>query len=449
MNDKTIGKIVGDTANRSVAIIGSGPGGMYVAQALLEKVPTCRIDIFDRLPTPFGLIRGGVAPDHQHTKRVDQKYADIFAKNENVRYLGNVELGRDVTIDDFNAIYDAVVLAYGAPFDNKLGIPGEDKKNVFGSNALVGWYNCHPDFLDLNPDLDINGVVVIGVGNVAIDVARVLSRTPEEMATTDIADYAISAIDASPLKEVWMIGRRGPIEAAFSNTELKELGALADATSVVDASVIPAEVPADFEEREKKARGRILDTLRALAEGKTGKKRRTIHIEFFGSPVEILGGETVEGIRIERTKVVDGRCIPTGETYDIPCQMVVTCIGSRAEAIANLPFNERSGIITHEDGKVSPGVYAAGWLKRGATGTIGTNRLDSFAVTDLLISEFGGPAKPGPDAFDHLVVERELKPVTFDDWLIIKELEEKAATDPAPRRKFATVEEMLDGLGVA
>ena len=438
---------MGATENRSVAIIGSGPGGMYVAQALLEKAPGCRIDIFDRLPTPFGLIRGGVAPDHQHTKRVDQKYADIFLQNENVRYFGNVTLGRDLSIPDFTAIYDAVVLAYGAPFDNKLGIPGEEKKNVFGSNAFVGWYNCHPDFLELNPDLDIDSAVVIGVGNVAIDVARVLSRTPAEMATTDIADYAIAAIDASPLKDVWMFGRRGPVEAAFSNTELKELGALTDATSVVDASVIPAEVPDEVEDREKKARGRILDTLRDLAKGKAGEKRRTIHIEFFASPVEILGGEKVEAIRMERTRVEGGRCIATGETFDIPCQMVVTCIGSRAESVENLPFDEKRGIVSHDDGRVTPGVYAAGWLKRGATGTIGTNRLDSYAVTDLLISEFTGPAKPGPDAFDRLAIERGLSPVSFDDWLVIKELEENAASAPAPRRKFPTVGEMLSGLG--
>lgn len=441
--------MAGDTDNRSVAIVGSGPGGMYVAQALLEKAPDCRIDIFDRLPTPFGLIRGGVAPDHQHTKRVDKKYATSIEENSQVRYLGNVALGRNVSIDDLTAIYDAVVLAYGAPYDNRLGIPGEDKKNVYGSNALVGWYNCHPDFKDLSPDLDVDAVAVIGVGNVAVDVARVLSRTPGEMASTDIADYAMDAIDASPLKDVWMFGRRGPVEASFTNTELKELGALEDATCVLDDSVVPEDVPADYPEKEKKARLRILETLQGLSEGKAGEKRRTVHIEFFASPVEILGGDQVEGIRMERTRVEDGRCIPTGETFDIPCQMVVTCIGSRAEAIEDVPFNEDWGIVAHEDGKVAPGVYAAGWLKRGATGTIGTNRLDSYAVTDKLISEFDGPSKPGPDAFDALAAGRGIRTVSFDDWIVIKRLEEGAATDPAPRRKFVTVEEMLAGLDKA
>jgi ferredoxin--NADP+ reductase len=418
---------------------------MYVAQALLEKAPGCRIDIIDRLPTPFGLVRGGVAPDHQHTKRVDRKYAETTG-HEHVRLIGNLELGRDVSLAELEQIYDAVVLAYGAPFDNRLGIPGEEKKNVFGSNAFVGWYNCHPDFRDLNPDLNVAAAVVIGVGNVAIDVARVLSRTPEEMNTTDIADYAIEPIDASPLRDIYMIGRRGPVEAAFTNTELKELGALHDATTVLDASVIPDAVPDTVDEREQKARARILETLRELARGKAGAKRRTIHIEFFAMPVEILGGDRVEAIRMERTRVEDGRCIGTGETYDIPCGLVVTCIGSRAEPIEGVPFDAKRGIAIHQDGKVKPGVYAAGWLKRGATGTIGTNRLDSYAVVDLLLSEFKGPAKPGPAALDRLAAERGLRLTTYDDWLTIKKLEEEAASHPAPRRKFSTVEEMLKAL---
>ena len=186
-----------EQSNRSVAVVGSGPGGIYMAQALLEKAPGCHIDIIDKLPTPFGLVRGGVAPDHQHTKRVDRKYAETM-EHESVRLVGNLALGRDISLDELVGIYDAVVLAYGAPWDNKLGIPGEDKKGVYGSNAFVGWYNCHPDFRDLGPDLEIESAAVIGIGNVAIDVARVLSRTPKEMLTTDIADYAIEAIDASP-----------------------------------------------------------------------------------------------------------------------------------------------------------------------------------------------------------------------------------------------------------
>ncbi len=436
-------------SDRSVAIVGSGPGGMYVAQALLEKAPGCQIDIIDRLPSPFGLIRGGVAPDHQKTKRVDQKYAQSITDNDNVRYVGNIALGRDISLDELTDIYDAVVLAYGAPYDNKLGIPGEDKKGVYGSNAFVGWYNCHPDFKDLGPGLNINTAAVIGIGNVAIDVARVLSRTPAEMSTTDIADYAMDDIDAASLKDIYMFARRGPLEAACTNNELKEMGVLEAATTVIDGSILPDEMPDEMDDREKKVRARIVDTLKDLSTAKAGEKRRTVHIEFYASPIEILGGDSVEGIRMERTKVEDGRCVGTGETFDIPCEMVVTCIGSRAEAIEGIPFNERSGIVQHEEGRVAPGVYAAGWVKRGATGTIGTNRLDSYAVTDLLVADFGGDAKPGPSALDALTKERGLQAISFDDWLVIKELEENAAPDPAPRKKFSTVEGMIEGLNSA
>ena len=436
-------------SDRSVAIVGSGPGGMYVAQALLEKAPGCKIDILDRLPSPFGLIRCGVAPDHQKTKRVDQKYAQTITENNNVRYVGNIALGRDVSLNELSAIYDSVVLAYGAPYDNKLGIPGENKVGVFGSNAVVGWYNCHPDFKDLAPDRNISTAAVIGIGNVAIDVARVLSRTPMEMATTDIADYAMTNIDAGTLRDIYMFARRGPLEAACTNNELKEMGLLDDATTVVDGSILPDDMPEAMDDREKKVRLRILDTLKVLSQAKANEKRRTVHIEFFASPVEILGGEKVEGIRMERTKVESGRCIGTGDTFDMPCEMVITCIGSRAEAIEGIPFNERSGIVEHKDGRVSPSVYAAGWVKRGATGTIGTNRLDSYAVTDLLIADFTGEAKPGPEKLNNLVNERKLQSVSFDDWLIIKMLEETAAPEPSPRKKFSTIEGMIAGLNAA
>jgi len=436
---------VGNSGERSVVIVGSGPGGIYAAQALLEKVPGCRIDIIDRLPTPFGLVRGGVAPDHQHTKRVDRKYA-ATATAEGVRFLGNIELGRDVSLDELTERYDAVVLAYGAPFDNRLGIPGEDKQGVYGSNAFVGWYNCHPDFRDLDPDLDVEAAVVVGIGNVAVDVARVLSRTPAEMAVTDIADYAIERIDASPLKEVHMFGRRGPVEASFTNTELKELGALQDATTDIDPAQIPDGVPDTMEGAEQRARTRILDTLRGFGGTPARPKRRAIHIRFFASPVEILGGERVEAIRMERTRVEDGRCIGTGETFDVPCGLVVTCIGSRAEAITGVPFDDKRGIAKHKDGVVAPRVYAVGWLKRGASGTIGTNRLDSYDVVDRLIAHFEGPPRPGPEALDALIVERSLKAVSFDDWLILNRLEEASADEGAPRRKFTHIDDMLAAL---
>ena len=433
---------------RSVAIVGSGPGGMYVAQALLEKAPGCSIDIIDKLPTPFGLIRGGVAPDHQKTKRVDQKYTKTVLA-DGVRFVGNVTVGADVSLDELEAAYDAVVLSYGAPYDRQLGVPGEDKINNLGSNAFVGWYNCHPEFRNLDPDLNIKSAVVIGVGNVAIDVARVLAKTPAEMAATDIADYAVTGIHDSPLEEITMFGRRGPIEAAFTNTELKELGGLADCVTDVDALQLPKEVPATLDDRERKVRGRILETLWGLSEPAEATARRRLHIRFYAMPVEVLGGEHVEGIRMEHTRVEDGRCVGTGDTFDVPCQLIVTCIGSRAEAIEGIPFDNGRGIVAHADGKVMPGVYAAGWAKRGAVGTIGTNRLDSYAMTDLMVAEFHGEPKPGPAALDALLAARRVRAVSFDDWLVINRLEEEAADEAAPRRKFSTIKDMLAALETA
>jgi ferredoxin--NADP+ reductase len=269
------------------------------------------------------------------------------------------------------------------------------------------------------------------------------------MLPTDIADYAIKAIDASPLKDLHMFGRRGPVEAAFTNIELKELGALEAATTTVDSAIIPTELPAGMDDREQKVRTRILDTLKGLSEGKAGEKRRTIHMEFYAMPVEILGDDSVDGIRMERTKVEEGRCIGTGETFDVPCRMVVTCIGSRAEPIEGVPFNDRWGIAEHQDGRVKPGVYAVGWLKRGASGTIGTNRLDSYGVADLIVADFTGNPKPGADGLDAFAQEHNLRLTSYDDWMTLKKLEEGAVPDPTPRQKFSRVEDMLAALDSA
>jgi len=439
---------VGDDTDRSVAIIGSGPGGMYVAQALLEKAPGCRIDIIDKLPTPFGLIRGGVAPDHQKTKNVDKKYAKT-AQSEGVRFLGNITLGKDVSLTELEETYDSVVLSFGAPYDRQLGIPGQDKANVIGSNAFVGWYNSHPEFRNLDPDLNVDSVVVIGIGNVAVDVGRVLAKSPQEMATSDIADYAVQRIDESPLTDIHMFGRRGPVEAAFSLTELRELGEIEASNIDIDQLQLPKELPSDLDDRTRRIKGNILDALWKMSDQEPEAKRRCLHVRFFAMPVEILGGEHVTGVRMEHTRVEGGRCIGTGETFDVPCGLVVTCIGSRAEPIEGVPFNEDRGIVQNDGGKVKDGVYAAGWAKRGAVGTIGTNRLDSYEVADRIVAEFSGEAKPGPKGMDSLIKRRKLQTVDFDDWLVINRLEEEAASGGAPRRKFATVKEMLASLAAA
>ncbi|MGB0627025.1 MAG: FAD-dependent oxidoreductase, partial [Alphaproteobacteria bacterium] len=258
----------------NVAVIGAGPSGFYTVDALLKADKDIRVDIIERLPTPFGLIRGGVAPDHQTTKKVARVY-EKTALTDGVGYFGNVEVGRDVTIAELQEMYDAIVLAVGAPRDRKLGIPGEDKTGVFGSADFVGWYNGHPDFTDLAPDLNTNTVVVIGQGNVAVDTARVLVKTAEEMTETDIADHAADAIAASPITDVYMVGRRGPIEAKFTNVELREMGQLEQCAPIVDAAQLPDEITGDFDDRDRRLRERNLATLREFTEmSPEGKPKR-------------------------------------------------------------------------------------------------------------------------------------------------------------------------------
>ena len=359
----------------NVAVIGSGPSGFYTVDALLKSDKDVHVDIIERLPTPFGLIRGGVAPDHQTTKKVARVY-EKTALSDGVGYFGNVEVGRDVSIEELKDIYDAIVLAVGAPRDRKLGIPGEDKANVYGSADFVGWYNGHPDFTDLEPDLDIDTVVVIGNGNVAVDVARVLVKTDDEMAETDIAHHAADAIEASPIRDVYMVGRRGPIEAKFTNVELREMGKLDDCVPVIDPDVLPEEVEGDWSDRDRRLKERNLATLKEFPDvDPTGKSKR-VHFTFYAKPVEILGGDKVEGIRFERTRVEDGRSVGTGETFDIACGMVVPAIGYFSEPFPGVPFDEENGIVVHDDGRVGGSVYAVGWIKRGPTGVIGSNKPD-------------------------------------------------------------------------
>ncbi|MEE2998220.1 MAG: FAD-dependent oxidoreductase, partial [Pseudomonadota bacterium] len=395
---------------RSIAVVGSGPGGMYAVQGLLDKNPDCRVDVIERLASPFGLIRGGVAPDHQKTKRVSKAYERSLS-DERVRYLGNVEVGRDIKVQDLLGMYDAVILAYGAPHDNQLGVKGEELTNVYGSNAFVGWYNGHPDFKDLNPDLNVASAVIIGVGNVALDVARVLTKTKSEMSITDLVGYAAKATEESPVKDVYMLGRRGPVEAAFTNVELREMGELENASPVIDPDHLPDTIAADYmSDRDLRLREKNVETMRSFLDVSPEGKTKRVHFGFFLSPIEILGTNRVEGVRCERTTVdANGKVQGIGQITDIPAQLVITCIGSRAFAIDDLPFNDDWGIIKNEDGKVSERLYAVGWLKRGASGTIGTNKNDSIEVVDKLISELEGPERDGCSAINEFLARRGVR----------------------------------------
>ena len=428
----------------SVAIVGSGPSGFYTAEALAKAEADCLIDIIERLPAPHGLIRYGVAPDHQTTKKVSRNF-DKTAGHESVRYFGNIEVGRDISVEELRSIYDAVVFAIGAPFDRKLGIPGEDKDGVIGSAAFVGWYNGHPDFVDLAPNLDTPNVCVVGNGNVAIDIARVLVKTRSEMASSDIPEYALGAIERSAVRDVHMLGRRGPIEAKFTNVELREMAELEACAPVIDAAILPDGVPEESEmsDRDRRLRERNLATLRAFAERDPDAMPKRVHFQFFAAPVEILGGDRVEGLRLERTEVVDGRAVGSGAFFEIETGLVIPAIGYRSHGLAGLPFDEAGGIVISDDGRIDDGLYCVGWVKRRPTGVIGTNRPDGQAAARQIVEDHPRGGKPGREALIEMLGDRGARMVSYQDWQTLDAHEQAQAGDAAPRRKLVTVEEML------
>jgi NADPH-dependent glutamate synthase beta subunit-like oxidoreductase len=429
----------------TVAIIGAGPSGFYTVDVLLKSGREYSIDIIDRIPAPYGLIRYGVAPDHQTTKNVSRAFEKTALRAE-VQYFGNVELGRDVTLEELKSLYDVVVLAVGARLDKRLGIPKEKLKGVYGSVEFVNWYNGHPDCCNLDPDLNIDSVVVVGNGNVAIDVARVLVKNRQEMAHSDLPEYAVAAIEASPLTDVYMCGRRGPVEAKFTNVELREMGELEICTPIIDPTILPDEVTGGWSDRDRRLREKNLGTLRGFTEIEPGDRPKRVHFQFFSSPVEILGEERVEAVRFERTRLEDGRTVGTGEYFEIPCGLVVAAIGSQSEEIDGVPFDEKQGIVSNTDGWVADNVYAVGWVMRGSTGVISTNRNDAVQVADQIGEKFSEGSKPGRPELESLLAEREVRRVSFKDWKSIEAVEIANAAEGAPRRKFVSIEEMLGAL---
>jgi len=429
-----------------VAIVGAGPGGFYTAAALVKLGLECRIDLIEALPTPFGLIRGGVAPDHQSTKAVSKAFART-ARDPHVRYYGNVEVGRDLTLDELRGMYDAVVLALGAPVDRGLGIPGADKRGVYGAAAFVGWYNGHPDFRDLDPDLDTAAVAVIGNGNVAIDVARVLVKTPAEMASSDLADHAAEAIRAAPIADVYVIGRRGPAEAKFTNKELAELGELEECVALAEAAQLPDAVDGEMSDRDRRLREKNLATLRQFAAHDPSDKGKRLRFVFCAKPLKVLGGARVEGLRLERTRVERGRAVDTGETFEVPCGLIVSAIGYRMHPIAGVPMDESGTHVANRDGRVAEGLYVAGWARRGPTGVIGTNKADGDAVAEHIRDDIAQGRRPGRAALEALLAGRGVRWVGFAEWELIDAAETAAAPPGAPRRKLVRVEDMLALLG--
>jgi ferredoxin--NADP+ reductase len=426
----------------NVAIIGAGPSGFYTIEALLKADPTARVDLIEALPTPFGLIRFGVAPDHQNTKRVTRAYERALG-GERVRYFGNVQIGRDLSLKELRGMYDAVVLAVGAPHDRRLNVPGGDKAGVYGSAEFVSWYNGHPYFRDLNPNLDTDSVVVIGNGNVALDVARVLVKTPHEMASSDLPTYAAKAIHNAPIRQVHVFGRRGPVEAKFSNLELRELGRLEDAVPVVDPDDLPDSLPEGLSPRDHRVKGKNLDTLRAFAALEAKGRRKRLHFGFFAKPVAVLGGTRVEAVRMEHTRLDAGRAVGTGVFFEVPCGAVIAAVGYRAKPLEGVPLDEQRGIVANRDGRVAKGLYVVGWAKRGPSGVIGTNKPDGDLIAKQILADLPNGAKSSGPPLEELLEERGIRWVSFEDWMAIDAAERAAAPGEAPRRKLIEVEDML------
>lgn len=433
---------------RHIAIIGSGPAGYYTAEAA-QKLwgDDVRVDIFDKLPVPYGLIRTGVAPDHQSIKGVSRRY-EKTALTENVRFVGNVEVGEDISITELQDLYDAVVLATGAPDDRQLGLPGEDLSNVFGSASFVGWYNGHPQFAELDPDLSGRHAVVIGMGNVALDVARILAKTEGEFAGSDIVGHALAALTSSGIEKITILGRRGPHQIMMTPKELGELGSLERASPRVDRDDLPDEVDDALLEPGIRKSVTHLRSFAAIPKDMHAEKAIEVEFDFFANPVAIEGNGSARSLTAERTTLEAGRAVGSGETYSIPADLVVACIGYRTSPITGVPFDQRAGRFANDEGRILTGLYCVGWARRGPSGTIGTNRPDGYGLIekiaeDIDAGKLGRIGKKGRAGFDALAAERGLDVVTFQDWKKIEEAEASAAREGAPREKFVDVAAMI------
>jgi len=433
---------------RHIAIIGSGPAGYYTAEALAKAMGNeVRVDIIDRLPVPYGLIRFGVAPDHQSIKAVSRRYEGV-ALSDNVRFVGNVTVGKDVSIPELQQLYDAVVLATGAPLDRPVDIPGAELSGVVGSAAFVGWYNGHPDFADLAPPLDGTSAAIIGNGNVALDVARILSKTRAEFEASDIVGHALAALEDSAIRHVTVLGRRGPHQIAMTPKELGELGHLERAFPRVDPLDLPPQ--ADDALLEPGMRKSVTH-LRAFAADPVAKPV-TIDFDFFAMPIAVLPSETDPAragrLIVERTRLDEQlRSVATGEQYEIEASLIVSCIGYETPPIDGVPYEHGRGRFANIDGRILPGLYCVGWARRGPTGTIGTNRPDGYEVAEQVVADIaGGKARDGREGLDRLLAERDVEVVTFRDWQRIEAAEIANARTGAPREKFTDIEAMLAAL---
>jgi ferredoxin--NADP+ reductase len=438
-----------------VAIVGSGPAGFYAADLLLKQ--GARVDLFERLPAPFGLLRYGVAPDHQNIKRAGVAF-ERTAQHVNLRFFGNVDVGRTLFAEELLADYDQVLFAVGSATDRKLGIPGEDLPGSIPATSFVGWYNGHPDFSGFSFDLSGERVAIVGMGNVALDVARILVRRPSELADTDIADYALRALETSRIREVVLFGRRGPAQAAFDQGELTDIANLEGVEVIVDAGV-SFDVPPELMGPAR----RNLEYLATLPNAPSGTASRVVRLHFCAAPKALLEGPGgVAGIEVERTELVtrpDGGVSArgTGEVEQFSCEMVVRSIGYQAEPMPGLPFDAALGVIPNQGGRVGrpheilPHCYVVGWIKRGPVGLLGTNKQDARETVDLMLADrdaaLEGRSKRRPGQALELLRERGVRIVDYAGWQRIDAAEKAAgAARGKLREKFSSIESLLAAL---
>jgi ferredoxin/flavodoxin---NADP+ reductase len=450
------------TTQPRVAIVGAGPAGAFAAACLLRARGDAQIDLLERLPTPWGLLRAGVAPDHQEIKRLqDTFHRDTLRRG--CRFLGNVEVGVDLSHSELMRHYTAVIYATGAQTDKSLGIPGEDLPGSWAATEFVAWYNGHPDYRDLEFDLSAKRAVVIGNGNVAADVVRILTLSPEELERTDIADHALEALRASRVEEVIVLGRRGPAQAAFTSAELRELGHLDGVHLLVEPEVVeldPVSRQWLAEEGTFTARKNVELLHEFAARPARADARRQIELRFLRSPVAIRGSAAVEAVDVQRNEIVrgdDGQLRPRAlddAVETIECGLVLRSVGYRAVPLPDVPFDERRFVLPNQGGRVLapggeplPGVYAVGWIKRGPTGILGTNKRDAEETVSRLVEDLKAGALPrpsSPEPIDALLAERAPDMVTADGWHAIDGHElERGRGEERPRVKLASRDELL------
>lgn len=444
-----------------VGIVGAGPSGFFAADALIKQtdVPVS-VDLFDRLPTPFGLVRYGVAPDHQKIKSVTRLYQKTL-DDPRVRFFGHVAYGQDLTLTELRRFYDAILYTVGAPSDRPLGIPGEDLPGSMSATEFVAWYNGHPDYADLQPDLSTESVAVVGMGNVAVDVTRILAKTADELLETDMADHAVEALRHSNVKDIYMLGRRGPAQGKFTTKELRELGELANADVVVDSEDMELDPVSEASLAEDPMVAKNVEVLREFSGRVPAGKPRRVHIKFLSSPVEVVGEGKVAGLRVEKNELRDQdgwlAAVGTGETEVLPVGLVLRSVGYRGVALPEVPFDEKRAVIPNRQGRVTAaaggevvgGEYVAGWIKRGPTGVIGTNKADAAESVKCLLEDAPqlarvADADVSPEAVERYLEAKGVRFFPFDHWLELDALElEAGRAQGRPRVKLTRVEEML------